>query len=57
MDGKNICVACDGTGLLSDDEGWQYHCQMCSGAGNTNPRFKGQPPKVMAVDDNNRLLE
>ena len=57
LDKENICTACDGTGLLSDDEGWQYHCQMCSGAGNSNPRFKGQAPRIMAVDDNNRLLD
>lgn len=53
----DLCEACDGTGLLADDEGWQYHCQMCDGNGNTNPRLKGQPVKLMAVDENNRLLD
>lgn len=53
----DACEACEGIGLLSDDEGWQYHCPMCQGAGNTNPRLKGQPAKLMAVDENNRLLD
>ena len=54
---EDACEACDGIGLLSDDEGWKYHCPMCLGAGNTNPRLKGQPAKLMAVDENNRLLD
>lgn len=47
------CKACDGTGMLADDEGWQYECSVCHGDGiNTT-----NDTKVMSVDENNRLLD
>ncbi len=51
----NTCRACQGTGMLSDDEGWQYTCSVCYGKG-VVPET-GQPSKVMSVDENNRLLD
>lgn len=53
VDRENTCKACEGTGMLSDDEGWQYECSVCSGTGTLN----SQPTKVLSVDENNRLLD
>jgi DnaJ-class molecular chaperone len=49
------CKACEGVGMLADDEGWQYRCPICGGEG-TQPDEKASA-KVMSVDDNNRLLD
>lgn len=52
---ENACKACHGTGMLADDEGWQYKCSVCRGAG-----FIGEEApetKIMEVDENNRLLD
>lgn len=58
MAGKeNRCKACEGTGMLSDDEGWQYNCSVCRGSGSVNPASEPQPAKLMSVDENNRLLD
>ncbi|HLR52149.1 MAG TPA: hypothetical protein VK072_04665 [Candidatus Avamphibacillus sp.] len=48
------CKACDGTGMLADDEGWQYECSVCHGTGTDNSNVA---TKVRAVDENNRLLD
>ncbi|MFD1019909.1 hypothetical protein [Thalassobacillus hwangdonensis] len=29
----NNCLACDGSGLLMDDEQWHYVCTVCEGSG------------------------
>lgn len=47
------CKACDGTGMLADDEGWQYKCSVCHGTGTASK----EETKVMTVDENNRLLD
>jgi len=47
-----ICKACDGKGMQSDDEGWQYKCSVCDGKG-VNPG----PARVLEVDETNRLLD
>lgn len=52
---EDTCKACEGTGMLSDDEGWQYKCSVCHGEG-VVPKT-GQSAKVMSVDENNRLLD
>ncbi|MFD1705536.1 hypothetical protein ACFSCZ_02060 [Siminovitchia sediminis] len=49
------CTACHGTGMLADDEGWQYKCSVCRGAGYINEETPAA--KVMEVDENNRLLD
>jgi DnaJ-class molecular chaperone len=56
VDRENTCRACEGTGMLSDDEGWQYECRLCSGQG-TLHAGANKPTKVMSVDENNRLLD
>lgn len=53
----NICKACEGTGMLSDDEGWQYRCSVCNGDGIYASSDKERGAKVMSVDENNRMLD
>ncbi|MBB6450435.1 DnaJ-class molecular chaperone [Geomicrobium halophilum] len=53
---ENTCSACDGSGLLMDDEQWKYPCTICGGDG----IFKaGDSPeqRPIDVDDMNRTLE
>ncbi|CDQ41073.1 MULTISPECIES: hypothetical protein [Virgibacillus] len=58
MDSKgNRCKVCDGTGLLSDDEGWQYRCSVCNGDGIFGKEDENKPARIMEVDENNRLLD
>ncbi|WP_010278027.1 hypothetical protein [Paenibacillus senegalensis] len=57
MDRNQICKACDGTGLLADDENWQYSCTVCGGDG---VLLLGESPERSAffsVDENNRTME
>ena len=55
---ENICKACFGTGMLADDEGWQYNCSVCHGAGEIElDEPLSANIKVMEVDENNRLLD
>ena len=51
---EQICKACHGTGMLSDDEGWQYECSVCHGTGKI---LEGVDTKIRSVDENNRLLD
>lgn len=55
--GKTMCKACDGTGLLSDDEGWKYHCTLCSSVIMSYTEHDIQETRVLSVDENNRLLD
>ncbi|HLS66181.1 MAG TPA: hypothetical protein VK029_04200 [Pseudogracilibacillus sp.] len=48
------CVACEGTGMLADDEGWQYKCSVCDGHGVVSEQKEA---RIMSVDENNRLLD
>lgn len=56
MSRENTCKACEGVGLLSDDEGWQYTCSVCHGEGIVDQSAVKQA-KIMSVDENNRLLD
>lgn len=51
---ENTCRACEGTGMLSDDEGWQYNCSICHGDGVVN---HSQQTRILEVDETNRLLD
>lgn len=51
---EDNCLACEGTGMLSDDEGWQYKCSVCHGTGKTQQNVS---VKIMSTDENNRLLD
>ncbi|WP_404451020.1 hypothetical protein LG329_11810 [Virgibacillus necropolis] len=54
VDREHTCMACEGTGMLADDEGWQYKCSICDGGGMLNDT---NPTKLFDVDANNRLLD
>jgi DnaJ-class molecular chaperone len=57
VDRESTCKACEGTGMLSDDEGWQYTCSVCRGEGSFDGENASKPAKLMAVDENNRLMD
>ncbi|SFB06248.1 hypothetical protein SAMN04488072_106141 [Lentibacillus halodurans] len=57
MDREKTCKACEGIGMLSDDEGWQYQCSVCDGDGTYDIDDISRPARVMSVDMNNRLLD
>ncbi|AIF42262.1 hypothetical protein [Virgibacillus sp. SK37] len=54
---RNKCRACDGTGMLADDEGWQYKCSVCNGDGIYAASDAKVGARIMEVDENNRLLD
>lgn len=53
----NTCRACEGTGMLADDEGWQYKCSICHGDGLINQDGSDSEPRILEVDETNRLLD
>jgi DnaJ-class molecular chaperone len=53
---EQACPACDGTGLLSDDEEWQYTCSICGGDGIANTSEMGRRQERIPVDEMNRVL-
>ena len=55
--GDTMCKACDGTGLLSDDEGWKYHCTLCSAVVTSYAEHNIEQIRILSVDENNRLLD
>lgn len=57
IDRENTCKACEGTGLLSDDEGWQYNCSVCHGAGALQVGDSVTMTRKIEVDENNRILD
>ncbi|MFB5661877.1 hypothetical protein [Alteribacillus sp. HJP-4] len=54
---ENECKACDGTGLLMDDEQWRYSCSVCGGDGIFNKGDSPEPDKPFDTDENKRTLE
>ncbi|MFK7692784.1 hypothetical protein [Paenibacillus sp. HJGM_3] len=54
---NHICKACEGKGLLADDENWQYTCSVCGGDGIVAPGENTEPNGIFAVDETNRTLE
>ena len=57
VDRESTCRACEGTGMLSDDEGWQYNCSVCRGTGHISAENSFDSARIMSVDENNRLLD
>jgi DnaJ-class molecular chaperone len=57
VDRNNVCRACEGTGMLADDEEWQYTCTICGGDGRIDPENQSSRSNLMNVDDNNRILD
>ncbi|WP_163971474.1 hypothetical protein [Oceanobacillus halotolerans] len=56
MEHGQICKACQGTGMLADDEGWQYKCRICNGDGLYNSADV-RPSEILDVDETNRILD
>lgn len=56
VDREQICKACEGTGMLADDEGWQYKCSICHGDGAVNHDGIDSETRILEVDETNRLL-
>ncbi|MBM7554209.1 hypothetical protein [Thalassobacillus pellis] len=54
---NNICKACDGSGLLMDDEEWRYTCSICGGDGVFLQGESPEPSERLDVDEMNRTLE
>ncbi|GAA0603967.1 hypothetical protein GCM10009001_21330 [Virgibacillus siamensis] len=57
MEREYTCKACEGSGMLSDDEGWQYKCSVCDGDGSYDVKDIDRGARIMSVDENNRLLD
>lgn len=57
VDRESTCRACEGTGMLADDEGWQYNCSVCRGTGHISVENNFDSARIMSVDENNRLLD
>ncbi|WP_202908626.1 hypothetical protein [Halalkalibacillus sediminis] len=51
------CKACDGDGLLMDDEEWRYTCTVCSGDGYVSEFENTEETKVANVDENKRYMD
>ncbi|WP_169728521.1 hypothetical protein [Salibacterium aidingense] len=54
---ENVCKACDGSGLLMDDEQWKYSCSVCGGDGILEAGESPEPDAPFDVDETNRTLE
>ncbi len=57
VDRNQVCKACDGSGLLADDENWQYSCTVCGGDGIFVSGDRPEPAHLFKVDENNRTME
>ncbi|WP_175631794.1 hypothetical protein [Virgibacillus siamensis] len=57
MEREYECKACEGTGMLADDEGWQYKCSVCDGDGTYDVKDIERGARIMEVDATNRLLD
>ncbi|WP_163536634.1 hypothetical protein [Gracilibacillus sp. YIM 98692] len=51
------CKACEGSGLLMDDEEWHYTCTICNGDGFVSKFEESATPDLTEMDQNNRTLE
>ncbi|GEL77559.1 hypothetical protein [Tenuibacillus multivorans] len=51
------CKACEGSGLLMDDEEWHYTCTVCGGDGFVSDYENREPSQIRDVDENNRILD
>ncbi len=51
------CKACDGEGLLMDDESWRYTCTVCRGDGFVSKYENQDEVAIGHVDENKRYLD
>lgn len=54
---EHRCKACEGSGLLMDDEEWHYTCPVCRGDGYVSDYENREENRVSNVDENNRILD
>ncbi|MCP3031794.1 hypothetical protein LF817_10610 [Halobacillus sp. A1] len=52
-----VCLACDGRGLLMDDEEWRYTCKICDGDGFMPQQTSVANRQLADVDEMNRILD
>lgn len=57
MPRDQVCLACDGEGLLMDDEEWRYTCKICGGSGFMSQDGAVYNREVADVDETNRILD
>ncbi len=57
MPRDEFCLACDGEGLLMDDEEWRYTCKVCGGSGLRPQEGSVYDRQVAEVDDMNRYMD
>ncbi|WP_175480464.1 hypothetical protein [Gracilibacillus ureilyticus] len=50
------CKACEGSGMLMDDEQWHYTCSICNGDGFVSKVEEDDHP-IIDTDVNHRILE
>lgn len=53
---KITCEACGGTGMLADENGWQYKCTICGGEGKIDPE-RQRKKRDVSRDEQGRLLD
>ncbi|WJE16064.1 hypothetical protein QRD89_01470 [Halobacillus sp. ACCC02827] len=52
-----LCLACNGEGLLMDDEEWRYTCKICGGSGMQPQNSTVYDKQAADVDETNRILD
>ncbi|MGP4076685.1 hypothetical protein [Halobacillus sp. K22] len=57
MPRDQFCLACDGEGLLMDDEEWKYTCKVCGGSGYRPQEGSVYNREPADVDVMNRYLD
>lgn len=57
MERDELCLACDGEGLLMDDEEWHYTCKICGGSGYRPQHGDVYNRELADVDETNRILD
>ncbi|MBH0231664.1 hypothetical protein [Halobacillus yeomjeoni] len=57
MPRDQVCLACDGAGLLMDDEEWRYTCKICGGSGYRPQNGTVYNRQTADVDEMNRILD
>ncbi|WP_228275573.1 hypothetical protein [Gracilibacillus oryzae] len=50
------CKACEGSGMLMDDEQWHYTCSICNGDGFVS-RYEEDQHTIIDTDVNHRIID
>ncbi len=57
MTQDKLCLACNGDGLLMDDEAWRYTCRICGGSGFQPQYGRVYDRQAAEVDEQNRYMD